>query len=60
MGRYNKGDKDYDQAFYNNLWNAPFFIQRDLSGDRNRVYYPRCNLTMAIHLWTVIKDLASK
>ena len=59
MGRYVSGNKDYDQAFYNNLWSCPLFIQRDLVTERVRVIEPRAHLTMAIHLWVVLVNLAS-
>jgi hypothetical protein len=58
MGRYLNGNKDYEQSFYNNAWNTPGIIKRDLADDRSWVDEPRANITMAIHIYTVMTNLA--
>ena len=58
MGRYSN-NKDYEQSVWNNLWNAPNVYQLDLTTDRGRINLPRCHLTFAFHVWSVMQALAS-
>ena len=59
MGRYCNGNKEYDRALYNTLWNCPALYSRDNSNYMLRLIDPRFNMAFATHADATLKLLAS-
>jgi len=60
MGRYTNGNKEYDRALYNTLYNCPALYSRATSNYQLHLIDPRFNMAFATHADATIKLLAGK
>ena len=54
MGRYSKGNGDFELAQYLEYWNGRK-MQKDLKGSSTKIMEPRLNLFLCMHTWTVMQ-----
>jgi len=56
MGRYAKGNGDYELSQYLEYWNGKPML-RDLKGVSTKCVEPRLNIMLCMHTWSVMQAL---